>query len=108
MLPVIEDGNKNPDVLNLITRKFAYIKVAESTNGKNIIQSAIKEAKAQGVEELIIQLKNKPDSYRNMLGNTLFSIKENRIGGIEDIVVIFPNKTIKSYSIERLKKLVRS
>lgn len=107
LLPVLEDGNKNPDAFNLLTKKFADIKNAEGINGKNIIQSAIKEAKAQGVEELIIRLKNKPDSYRNMLGNILFSIKEKRMGLIEEIKVIFPNNEVKSYSIERLKKMVK-
>lgn len=107
LLPVLEDGNKNPDAFNLLTKKFADIKNAEGINGKNIIQSAIKEAKTQGVEELIIRLKNKPDSYRNMLGNTLFSIKEKRMGLIEEIKVIFPNNEVKSYSIERLKKMVK-
>ena len=42
LLPIIEDGNKNPDAFNLITMKYVDIKVAESSNGKNIIQSAMK------------------------------------------------------------------
>ena len=49
LLPVVEDGLKNPDAFNLKTFKMVDIKVSESTNGKNIIQSALKEASKQGV-----------------------------------------------------------
>lgn len=37
LLPVIQDGKKNPDAFNLLTLKYVDIKVAESTNGKNAI-----------------------------------------------------------------------
>ena len=44
MLPVINDGETNPDAFNLYFQYFTDIKVTESNNGKNIIQSALKEA----------------------------------------------------------------
>ena len=49
MLPVINDGETNPDAFNLYFQYFTDIKVTESNNGKNIIQSALKEASRQFV-----------------------------------------------------------
>ena len=49
MLPVINDGGTNPDAFNLYFQYFTDIKVTESNNGKNIIQSALKEASRQFV-----------------------------------------------------------
>lgn len=106
MLPIIEDGNKNPDAFNLTTQKFADIKNAESTNGKNIIQSAIKEAKAQGVEELIIRLKNKPTSYRDMYIGFKTTLL-NRSMNIENITIILPDNSLKSYDIKQIVKKIR-
>ena len=34
LLPLIQDGEKNPDAFNLQTKKYVDIKVGESNNGK--------------------------------------------------------------------------
>jgi hypothetical protein len=104
MLPVIEDGNKNPDALNLKTKQLVDIKVAETTNGKNIVQSALKEASKQGVEEVVIHLTKKPDSYRTMYGAVLNTFKQGRAKNIKLITVIFPDNVIKTYDVSRFKK----
>lgn len=104
MLPVIEDGNKNPDALNLKTKQLVDVKVSETTNGKNIVQSALKEANEQGVKEVVIHLTKKPDSYRKMYGAVLNTFNQNRAKNINTITVIYPNNIIKSYNTARFKK----
>lgn len=104
ILPVIEDGSKNPDALNLKTKQLVDIKVAETTNGKNIVQSALKEASKQGVEEVAIHLTKKPESYRTMYGAVLNTFKQGRAKNIKTITVIYPGNVVKSYDVSRFKK----
>jgi hypothetical protein len=104
MLPVIEDGNKNPDALNLKTNQLVDIKVAETTNGKNIVQSALKEASKQGAEEVVIHLTQKPDSYRTMYGAVINTFKQGRAKNIQTITVINPDNTVREYDVKRFKK----
>ena len=103
MLPVIEDGKKNPDAMNIKTNQLVDIKVSETTNGKNIIQSALKEANKQKVSEVVIQLTKKPDSYRSMYGAVLHTMKQSRAKGIKTITVIYPDKSVKQYETSRFK-----
>ncbi len=107
MLPVINDDNKNPDALNLITKKFVDVKVANGTNGKNIIMNAMKGASKQGASELLLHLTKKPDSYRKMYGALKYMIKMNRNKNVKTIVVIYPNKSIKEYKISEIKKKIK-
>jgi SPP1 gp7 family putative phage head morphogenesis protein len=104
LLPVIEDGNKNPDAMNIKTKQLVDIKVSETTNGKNIIQSALKEANKQGVKEVIIHLTKKPDSYRIMYGAVLNTFNQKRAKNIRIVTVIYPNNIVKSYNTDRFKK----
>ena len=107
LLPIIEDGNKNPDAFNLITMKYVDIKVSESSNGKNIIQSAMKEAHKQKVEELILRFIKKPISYRNVY----YAIRERILQGfyrrIKTLVVIFPDNQVKIYKIKRIQDFIK-
>ena len=107
LLPIIEDGNKNPDAFNLITMTYVDIKVAESSNGKNIIQSAMKEAHKQKVEELILRFIKKPISYRNVY----YAIRERILQGfyrrIKTLVVIFPDNQVKVYKIKRIQDFIK-
>ena len=78
LLPVIQDGKKNPDAFNLLTLKYADIKVAESTNGKNAIQSALKEANKQEVSEVIIHFTQKLNlKCKTTKNNIISSYKED-------------------------------
>jgi hypothetical protein len=107
MLPVIEDGKRNPDALNLVTNKFVDVKVAEGTNGKNIIMSAMKGASKQGASELLLHLIKKPDSYRKIYGALKYMVKMNRNKNVKSIVVIYLNKSIKKYKISEIKKRIK-
>lgn len=103
MLPVIEDGNKNPDALNLKTKQLVDIKVSETKNGKNIVQSALKEANKQGTNEVVIHLTKKPDSYRAMYLGLRNTLLQNRAKKIKSLTVIFPDNTVKEYNLIQLK-----
>ena len=60
LLPIIDnDKKKNPDAINLKTGILIDFKNAQGTNGKNAVQSAIKEASKQGVEEVVIRFQEK-------------------------------------------------
>jgi hypothetical protein len=80
------------------------IKVAETTNGKNIVQSALKEASKQGAEEVVIHLTQKPDSYRTMYGAVINTFKQGRAKNIQTITVINPDNTVREYDVKRFKK----
>lgn len=100
MLPVVNDGKTNPDGFNRVTQNYMDVKAAVGSNGKNIMQSALKEASKQNASELVIYLKEHPDSYRNMyigLKNTLIN---KRAKNVKTVIIIFPNKSIKHYSLE--------
>ena len=103
MLPVIDDGNKNPDALNLKTGLLVDVKVPITQNGKNIIQSSLKEANKQGVQEVIIHLNKEPDSYRSMYGAALNTFKQGRAKNIKEITIIYPNGIVKHYDTKRFK-----
>lgn len=104
MLPVIEDGKKNPDGINLKTNHLVDVKVSESTNGKNIAQSSLKEASNQGAQEVIIHLKYRPDSYRLMYGAVLNTFKQGRSKNLKMITIIFPDNKVKYYNTDVFKK----
>lgn len=103
LLPVIEDGHKNPDAFNLLTGNFVDVKVPRSHKGKNIIQSALKEASTQGVSELVLHLLQKPDSYRNMYIALKNTLQNRRATRIKIITVIYPDNTLKTYNINKLR-----
>lgn len=108
LLPVINDGLTNPDALNLQTNQLVDIKVADGTNGKNIIQSAMKEASRQQASEVIIHLNRHPNSYKEMYIGLKTTLLANRAKNINTIILIFPNNTIKEYSIvEILSKITK-
>jgi len=107
MLPVIEDGNKNPDAINLDTMKYVDVKVAQSKNGKSVIQNSIKEASKQKASELLLHLTVKPKSYREMYGALRNTILNNRAKSIKTIKVIFPDNSIKVYDLSEIKKRIK-
>ena len=49
-------GKKNPDALNLKTKRFSDVKVPVTSNGKNAIQASIKAAEKQKAGEVYIWL----------------------------------------------------
>jgi hypothetical protein len=107
LLPVIQDGDKNPDAFNLLTHKYVDIKVAESTNGKNAVQSALKEANKQKVSELILHLIQKPDSYRQMYYAAKLKLQEGHYKTLETLIIIFPNAQVREYNLTGIRKSIK-
>lgn len=107
MLPVIEDGKKNPDAFNLKTKAFVDVKVPISTNGKNIMQGSLKEASRQGAKEIVLRIINRPDSYKSMYAAFINTIKSNRNKNIKTITVIFPDRQIRQYDVDKLRRKIR-
>ena len=107
MLPIIEDGNKNPDAFNLKTKKYTDIKIAESTNAKNIIQSAMKEPSKQKASEVIIHLPIKPDSYKQMYRSLRSKLNEGHYQSLEILTVIYPNNQVKIYNLNRIREYIK-
>ena len=103
MLPIVEDGKTNPDALNLKTAQYADVKVAESSNGKNVIQSALKEANRQGVKEVIIQFTKELTSNRDAFEALKATFKQSRAKNIETITFIMYDKRILKVNTARFK-----
>ena len=103
LLPVIQDRQKNPDAFNLINLRYVDIKVAESTNGKNAIQSALKEANSQNVSEVIIFFTKKLDSNREAFNMLKATFRQKRAKNIEIIIFIMPDKRVLQVDTKRFK-----
>ena len=107
LLPIIQDGNNNPDCFNLLTQKYADIKVTESTNGQNIIQSAMKEASKQKVNEAILHLTKGPDSYRKMYYALRSKLAQGHYKTLETLTVIYPDNKIKTYNLNKIRNFIK-
>ena len=107
LLPIIQDGNNNPDCFNLLTQKYADIKVTESTNGQNVIQSAMKEASKQKVNEAILHLTKGPDSYRKMYYALRSKLAQGHYKTLETLTVIYPDNKIKIYNLNKIRNFIK-
>ena len=103
MLPVINDGGTNPDAFNLYFQYFTDIKVTESNNGKNIIQSALKEASRQFVSEVIIQFTKQLRSNREAYDILRATFAQGRARHIERVIFIMPNMKVLAVETKRFK-----
>ncbi|GET46504.1 phage head morphogenesis protein [Capnocytophaga felis] len=103
MLPIVEDGQTNPDAFNLKMSQYTDVKVAESSNGKNVIQSALKEANRQGVKEVIIQFTKELTSNRDAFEALKATFKQGRAKNIETITFIMYDKRILRVNTARFK-----
>jgi len=105
LLPVLEDGLKNPDGYNIKEKRFVDIKVTRTDNGRNAVQSALKEASKQLVNHVIINFAIKPKSYTEVYKAVLLNSRlNNRNRNIRYITIIFHDKSVKTYDLEALKK----
>ena len=82
-------------------------KVGESNNGKNIIQSAMKEASGQKVNEAILHLTKVPNSYRQMYYALKSKLVQSHYKTLETLIVIFPNKQVKEYNLNRIREYIK-
>ena len=103
LLPLIQDGEKNPDAFNLQTEKYVDIKVGESNNGKNIIQGVLKEANKQGVSEVIIHFTQVLASNREAFDTLKATFKQKRADKIEMITFIMPDNRVLQVNTARFK-----
>ena len=103
LLPLIQDGEKNPDAFNLQTKKYVDIKVGESNNGKYIIQGALKEANKQGVSEVIIHFTQVLASNRETFDTLKATFKQKRADKIEMITFIMPDNRVLQVNTARFK-----
>lgn len=103
LLPLIQDGEKNPDAFNLQAKKYVDIKVGESNNGKNIIQGALKEANKQGVSEVIIHFTQVLASNRETFDTLKATFKQKRADKIEMITFIMPDNRVLQVNTARFK-----
>lgn len=103
MLPLVEDGQTNPDAYNKVLKHFVDVKVVTTTNGKNALQNGLKEASKQKASELVLHLTVKPQSYRDMYHILTESVRKQRNKSVQYITVIFPDGGIKQYDIEAIK-----
>lgn len=103
MLPVIDDGSKNPDAFNLLSKRFVDIKVGESSNGKNIIQSALKEASKQKATEVVIHFTKKLSSNRVAYDSLKATFSQGRARSIKTVIFIMPDNRIINVETKRFK-----
>jgi hypothetical protein len=103
LLPIISDGNKNPDAFNLSTKKYVDIKVGVSKNGENVIKNALKKGNKQNINELILYITKKPNSYRKMYYAVKKGLENGYYKQIEQVTIIFPDKNIKIYDLNRIR-----
>ena len=89
--------------VNLYFQYFTDIKVTESNNGKNIIQSALKEASRQFVSEVIIQFTKQLRSNREAYDILRATFAQGRARHIERVIFIMPNMKVLAVETKRFK-----
>ncbi len=104
---VNEQGRKNPDAINLKTGVFSDVKVPETTNGKNAIQTSIKSASKQNVSEVVIYLENdykREDIYAGLKA----SLQQGRAKSLKTIIVRFRDGELRRFDPEMIRKALKS
>ena len=108
LLPVKNiNGKKNPDVYDIKRHCKGDIKCPQTENGKNAIQSAIKEASKQNVEDVFIYLSdNIKYDMRGIYMGLKASLQPGRAKGIKLIVIRFNRDFIKYYKVDNLRRIL--
>ncbi|MBS9774590.1 MAG: hypothetical protein KGV59_05470 [Tenacibaculum sp.] len=102
---VNEDGVKNPDAINLKTKKYSDAKIPTSKIGKNAIQNSIKSASDQKiVKEVYIYLEHDYPMLEIWKGLRV-ALLGNRAKTIKQIIIRLNNGVIKNYNVKKLKKV---
>lgn len=108
LLPVKNiDGKKNPDVYDIKRRCKGDIKCPQTENGKNAIQSAIRDASKQGVKEVFIYLSD--DIKYDMRGIYMglkSALQPGRANDIKFILIRFSRDFIKYYKVDNLRRIL--
>lgn len=106
LLPIIEDGNKNPDAINLDTVHYSDIKIPKTKMGKNAIQNGIKEAASQKVEEVIIHCGHNYE-YGEIWKGLKAGLYKGRARSLKKIIVIMDDGRIKEYNVKDLRRFIK-
>lgn len=97
-------GVKNPDALNLKTKKYSDAKIPVSESGKNAIQNSIKQAASQQVSEVYIYL-DKEYRMQDIWAGLKASLQKGRAKSIEGIIIRLKNDELKRYDAKKLRGL---
>lgn len=104
-LPVINDGDKNPDGFDLSKRAFLDIKVLESMS-KTSVQNAIKEAQKQNSYEVVIYIKS-PLIYSTIWEGMKAAFQKERAKNIKQVTFLLSDGTTKKYKVSDIRKILR-
>ena len=103
LLPVDDTpGKKNPDAVNMKTYYLSDAKSPVSRSIKNAVQNSIKEASAQKVGEVVIQLnqESNPDEIRKGL---IAAFQQGRAKTIKKVIIIDAKGEIQEFGREMFK-----
>lgn len=96
------EGKKNPDALNKATGLFSDAKHPTTTNGKNAIQTSIKEASSQKVGEVIIRMERNY-SVRSIFEGFKSALQPGRASSIQTIILIRKNGKPMYFKTDELR-----
>lgn len=108
LLPVKNvSGKKNPDVYDIERLCKGDIKCPITNNGKNAIQSAIREASKQNVEEVFIYLLDNINyNMRDIYKGLKAALMPGRAKGIKLIVIRFSRDFVKYYEVDKVRRIL--
>jgi len=101
--PSVVEGVKNPDAFNLTNGFYSDAKHPVTSFGKNAIQTSIKEASAQGVNEVIIRFE-KEYSSRSVYEGLKAAFQRGRAKRIERVIIIPKGKEPVYFDVSALRK----
>lgn len=99
-------GMKNPDALNLKTGYYSDMKWPESMSGKNAIQTSIKSASKQKVEEAYIYLERDYPAIEIYRG-LITSLRPDRAHSLRTIIIRLHDGTLKRYDVAQFRQWVK-
>lgn len=97
-----QKGVKNPDAFNHETGYFSDAKHPVSGKGKNVIQTSIKAASGQKVEELIIRL-DKDYPAAELYEGLKASLQKGRASELKEIILIRKGRNPLHLDVEKVR-----
>ncbi len=99
-------GKKNPDALNIRTGHYSDMKNPITTNGKNAIQTSIKSASKQKVEEAYIYLSHDYPASEIYQG-LIVALRPDRAKSLQAVIIRFHDGTLKRYNVARFREWMK-
>lgn len=100
-------GKKNPDALNLKTGYYSDVKNPITGNGKSAIQTSIKAASKQKVEEVYIFLTKKYPMTEIYWG-LLAALQGGRCASLRTIIIRLEDGTLKRYKVDKIRQWLKN